>query len=788
MKNLIFTILFLFTSVLIIKAQQIQGTVENKEGKPLEFAQVRVPNSEYGSITDSLGQFTIQNIPPGSYKLEISLSLFVTKFIDVKVPNNKNKLSLGTITLDSDDTQLDEIVVVANRDNYVPRGLSGTIRLDEPLLEVPQNVQIINKQILHDRQITSMSDGIVANVSGATRLEHWGDSYTRINMRGSRLASFRDGMNVTSNWGPLTEDMSFVEAVEIIKGPAGFMMSNGEPSGIYNVVTKKPTGVQHGNVSFLFGSNDLYRGTLDLDGLADKKGKLLYRLNLMGQTRNSFRQYEFNKRYSIAPVVSYQLDDKTKLTAQYVFQYMKSSNTGSYYNFSANGYADLPYDFSLLEPGLSPTTVNDHSLTLNLVHEFNTNWKITAQGGYFNYKKEGESMWYGKVLQNGDMIRSVSIGDAINEMKFGQVFVNGTMETGIVKHRILAGLDMGDKHFWGDWSQKHDLDIIGSYNIYDTNYKPGNPYNGYPKFDRSRSIKERANNTQITQSYTGIYVQDELGFLQDRLRLTLAGRYTWVKDASYGTTKTDENHFSPRIGLSFSIDDFTSVYALHDQTFSPQMGLLRNGDKVKPITGNNWELGVKRSWFGGRWNTSISVYQILKNNETTADPDNTPSESYLVQVGQSKAKGVEIDLVGEIVKGLNIIANYAYTDYKVSKSIDPNRPVGMRLPGYAKHDFNVWLKYNFSQGILDGFNISVGQSALLDRSTWGGVLENGKSSLPDYFRFDAGLGWTNGNLNIILSVNNLANKYLYSGSVSGGVYYWQSEAKRNFKLGLSYNF
>ena len=148
--------------------------------------------------------------------------------------------------MESSTQELGEIVVTGNGSKYNSRDISNTIRLGEPLIKIPQNVQIVNSQIMADQQITSMSDGIIRNVSGVSKLEHWGDSYTRVNMRGSRAAAFREGMNVTSSWGPLTEDMSYVDRVEFIKGPAGFMMSNGEPSGIYNVVTKKPTGQTKG--------------------------------------------------------------------------------------------------------------------------------------------------------------------------------------------------------------------------------------------------------------------------------------------------------------------------------------------------------------------------------------------------------------------------------------------------------------------------------------------------------------------------------------------------------------
>ncbi|KAF5279852.1 hypothetical protein FQR65_LT15214 [Abscondita terminalis] len=70
-------------------------------------------------------------------------------------------------------------------------------------------------------------------------------------MRGSQIQAFRNGMNVVSSfWSPLSEDMSTVERIEFVKGPAGFMMSSGDPAGIYNVVTKKPTAENKGEVDY----------------------------------------------------------------------------------------------------------------------------------------------------------------------------------------------------------------------------------------------------------------------------------------------------------------------------------------------------------------------------------------------------------------------------------------------------------------------------------------------------------------------------------------------------------
>ena len=193
---------------------------------------------------------------------------------------------------------------------YVEKEGSSSLRLDEELIKIPQNVSIITNRALEDQQVTTLSDGVLRNVAGAQRLEHWGDMYTRVNMRGSRAAAFLNGVNVTSNWGPLSEDMSFVDHIEFIKGPSGFLMSNGEPSGIYNIVTKKPTGKKlNGTARVTLGSYNMYRGETDID--TKITDKVAFRLNLMAQNKNSFRDYEFNNRYIINPSLKVMLSDRT---------------------------------------------------------------------------------------------------------------------------------------------------------------------------------------------------------------------------------------------------------------------------------------------------------------------------------------------------------------------------------------------------------------------------------------------------------------------------------------------
>ncbi|QHS59114.1 TonB-dependent receptor [Chitinophaga agri] len=794
MKKLLPVFFMLFLSLNILAQQQhgsLSGVVTTKNGSPVAYVTVALKGTSYGASTTDKGYFRINRINPGTYTVVVTAVNINQQEKQITLTAGQNETV--NFELDLSNTQLKEVMVNARNNSVKMDNPSQSLRLQEPLIEVAQNIQVISGQSIKEQQIISMSDGIIRNVSGAVRLEHWGDLYTNVSMRGSQVQAFRNGFNVVSSyWGPLTEDMSFVDHIEFVKGPAGFMLSNGDPSGLYNVVTKKPTGQTKNEFSYTVGSFNLNRATLDMDGKLSKDGKLLYRLNLSGQNKGSFRANEYNDRYSIAPVLSYQLDDKTKITAEYVYQRANMSDVGSYYVFSPFGYASLPRDFSMLPSGLPATKINDHSLTINLQHQINDNWKLTAQAAYYNYSQNGTSMWVDSVEADGRYYRNAGIWEAKSKMSLGQLFLNGKVTTGPVVHKMLAGIDLGDKRYVADYAQTHSLDT-GSAPFDPKAPNLDNPANGYPVYDRTLSLEARAANGYglINSNYTSLYLQDELGFFDNSVRLTLAGRYTYVKQSNFGATQK-ANHFTPRLGLSVYIDDYTSVYGLYDQAFTPQSGRVSVG-KLKPLTGNNIEFGIKRDWLEGKWNTTVAVYRILKENELTADPNAPANAGLSIVFGQRRAQGVELDIRGELLPGFDVTANYALTEAKVSKvnpgvSESTGIKVGDIVPGYSKHVANAWLSYKLRTGVLRGAGIAGGFTYQAGRQT--DTWSVGLQKLPNYFKLDGGLFWEGSKMRITANVLNITDKYLYSGSYYAalGAYYWQAEPPRNYRLSVSYKF
>lgn len=784
MKKTTATLLLLVAFFVNVSAQQPGGTIKGNittiDNKPAEFVSVTIKGTSKGAVSDKNGNYNILNVKQGSHTLVASLTGLKTQVKKIEVKSGET--ATADFTLEENVSELQTVLVTSNPGKYVTDYPSISLRLKTPLIEVPQNIQVITKQTLQDQQIFNMQEGVIRNVSGATRSEHW-ETYSRIVMRGARIAAFRNGMNVQETWGPLNEDMSMVERIEFVKGPAGFMLASGEPSGFYNVVTKKPTGITKSELGMTVGSYGTYRGTLDFDGVLSKDSKIQYRLNLMGQMKGSQRNFEFSNRTAIAPVIKFQINPRTSFTVEYTHQYVSMSPIGSNYIYSPNKLGDLPVSFTTLEANMKPTKITDQSLFATFSHSINDNWKFTGQLAYMHFSQQGFSLWPSGF--NGDtLLRAMSNWDILGQTRVGQFFVNGDVKTGTIKHRILAGVDMGDKDFYHDWSQGGAINGSQGFNVYNPVYGTV-PASAYPVFDRSLSVKERG--VHYNNLYTAVYLQDELRFFSDKLRVTLAGRYTTTGDEDPYSGKIDADKVTPRVGLSYSVNSNTSVYAVYDESFIPQAGATFEGKKFDPVTGSNKEIGLKREWLGGRWTASVAAYQITKNNVLAPDPVN---QYFSVQLGQTKTQGVEVDVRGEVLPGLNVTMNYAYTDAKVTKDTE-EKQVDRQVPGTDKQIANVWLSYRFQSGAVKGLGLSFGASHAAGRTAWYGEYDRSLDpTMPNYTRFDAAASYQIGKFGIALNVNNLFNANIISGAYYSwsNFYYWQAEAYRNSRLSITYKF
>ncbi|MFK6999662.1 TonB-dependent siderophore receptor [Flavobacterium oreochromis] len=668
-----------------------------------------------------------------------------------------------------------EIAISGTANKFASNKVSSSLRLKTEISKIPQNIQIVTNELLKNQNITTMMENVTRNISGAQMNEHFGN-YANINMRGFKLPSFRNGMNIDIGYGPLATDLSMVENIEFVKGPSGFMTSAGAPSGIYNVVTKKPTKKPVNEVSFSGGSFNFYRASLDLGGALTENGKLQYRFNSMYQYSETNRQFENNSRYSIVPSFKYEFNDNTSITTEFTYQKAKQMLSASYvFTPAEKGLGSLDRDISHIDQNYPSSDIEEVNLFIDFNHNFNTKWSINSQYMIMQYKQLGYTNWVYAIHPLGYTQRMLNNFDtkALNEL--AQIYLNGEVTFLGITHKLLSGIDYKKLNSKYDWSHIATYDPI-PFNLFQPSY--GNAV--YPKFDRNLELTNIGSGTE----YTSVYAQDEIWLLNNKLRVTLAGRYFNGKTNDDYKNEITIKKIIPRAGISFDLTKNFTLYSQYDNSIIPNYGTNRTGKTFDPEYANNIEAGFKKSFLKDKLKTTISAYQITKKNVLVTDPYDINNK---LQIGKVRSEGLEFDIQGQLSPQLNIVLNYAFTEVKTIEDTNPLN-IGKRIEGHSKHTTNGWINYNFKEeSIFKGFGTMLGYQYLVDRSTSNWGMDN-KTILPDYLRVDTGINWRYRGLNIALNVNNLFNKYLYSGGIAGTIAYWQSEPGRNWRAMITYKF
>ena len=794
MKN---TILLIFIVVFgigfaIAQTGSISGEVVAKGNNPIPNVNISIVGTGQGTTTNDRGNYIINNLGAGNYVLEFSYLGYYS--VTQKVIVSPGEITNLNITMLQKQESLNEVIVEGKRSIFTVREPSESLRLKTELIKLPQNIQVIGNPLLQDQQVTTIMEGAIRNVSGVTMREHWGH-FASVFMRGFRIPAFRNGFNFADTWGPLAEDMNNVERIEFVKGPAGFTISAGEPGGFYNVVTKKPTESFIASVNTMAGSFDFYRGALDVGGKLSENGKLLGRFNAAYQTSDTHRDNEQSIRYAINPSITYNISDRTSLNAEMNINEAEVF-IGTAYVFApaSRGFGSLDRDFRFVDTNYPESDIQEMTFFGTFNHEFSDNWSITGKFSYLRYDQVGNSAWVfdpdgpdgplGPVNENGDVFRYSSIWDALSVGKYVQAYTNVTFNTAGVQHKLLGAFDFTEKEYWADFSQFAPVDTTAPFNIFNPVYGNGTPAD----FDRSISLRSRPGNFNYGFRNRSVYVQDEIGFFEGRARLTLAARYTNITTFELNQ---DDDKFTPRVGLSVDILPTLTAYGLYDQSFIPQSALgTDDGIDAFAITdpeeASDLEGGLKKSFFDGKLRTTLGAYLITKENIVVADP-RFPNGNFSILLGEVQSKGIEFDLQGQLTPELNVVLNYANTNVEITEDSNPDN-VGNRVAGHARHMTNGWFNYVFNQRTaLKGFAASLGYQYQIDRSTWNWGAEN-ESQLPDYFRLDGAVSWRNNNIRVQFNVNNILNKYLFSGSDFADFIYWQSEPGINGRLGITYTF
>ncbi|MCC5621782.1 TonB-dependent siderophore receptor [Nostoc sp. CHAB 5715] len=652
-----------------------------------------------------------------------------------------------------------ELVVTGEQDGYRVRDSSTATKTDTPLRDIPQSIQVVPQEVLRDQNVTRLGDAIKnipgANQSGSAITDRDQSFYSR----GFQLSDFngsylRDGLQ--DIYGGQILDLSNIERVEALRGPASVLYGRGTPGGVVNIVTEQPLRDPFYAIDATIGSFDFYRGAIDLSGPLNDSKTVLYRLNVAYQDRNTFVDRFEESQFFIAPVVSLAIGDRTRLTLE-----------GDYMDSRGSFFEGLPAVGTVLPnpngriPRNRNTSEADLDRTLGRVgyrleHQFSDNWSLQSafRASFFEYKQDTIFPTGNLNSDNRTLDRArdgfISSSQAYNLA----TYVTGRFSTGAVAHQLVFGVDLSrrdDIRNQGFGGTASPIDVF-------------NPVYGQPTGSLTLNF-----NTITLRDALGIYIQDQVT-LAENLKLLLSGRFDLFEQTNQdflANTRTSQSGdaFSPRVGIVYQPIPPISLYASYSRSFTPTSGRSFENRQFQPGRGTQYEVGVKAD-LNDRLSATLALYDLTRTNVLTADTrPGVPPGLFSIQTGEERSRGVELGVQGEILPGWNIIAGYAYTDARITQ--DNRLPVGDRLTSVPENTVNLWTTYEIQQGTWRGLGVGLGLFFVGERQV---DLPN-TLQLPSYLRTDAAIFYNRGRFRAALNFRNLFDTTYFEAFSSSRIFY-----------------
>jgi len=577
-------------------------------------------------------------------------------------------------------------------------------KTDTRMDEIPASVSVITREDMDRRGVETLNDAM-SYTPGIRIIDYpGGQGNSQLYLRGFRTLNFageyHDGLRGGFNGYDNDIELYGVEQVDFLRGPASVLYGQGEPGGLLNLTTKRPTRDAVNEVQMQVGNFEHFQGAFDVGGSTNENGDLLYRI--VGLARRSGTQFEHipDDREYFAPSITWNASDDTSVTL--LTSYLHKKGGGAEQSFPASGTIDdnpngsIDHDLFLGEPDHNDSDVSNLATTVIIDHRFNETFAMHSATRYLYADAEYSTVGSRSGTLTGD--RLLSRNSQYREQEAHQILTDNnvevTLDTGPVFHTILGGVDYAaytrsETRFNGN---NTTLDVF-------------NPSYGTPiSIGTTPSV-----DTRLTIQQVGLYGQEQAQIGD----LTLTGnlRYDQVKSNSKNkrngtTTKLSDSALTWRGGAIYAFNSGVSPYASYSTSFFPQVAAPAfDGTSFDPTEGEEYEVGVKYEPRGYNSSVTASVFHITQTNVLSADPSHT---GYFLAAGEVVSKGLELEGRIDLADGLYTKGSYTYTDAVITKDTSQIGVKGNQMVAVPKHQGSVWLDYTLQGGPLSGLGLGGG--------------------------------------------------------------------------------
>lgn len=672
---------------------------------------------------------------------------------------------------DTDSSILPTISIQAQKIDhpYVAQNAASLLKSDAPLFETAQAVSVVTREQLDQKQATTLAEainGIAGVVSGQRGRRGWDD----FNIRGQSANNqiFIDGLR-TSARSAVAVDLSGIDQVQVLKGPASVNFGQVAPGGLVNLVTKRPEAENFSRTDLSYGSYDFKQATFDLNYAPQNTEKGAFRLTGRYADQDDPVDYVYFKNLYISPTYNFDLGEHADLSVIASYQhreYQRYQGAPLVGTLLPSSLGKIDSSFFSGDPASDPYKADVYRAGWNFKYDFGNELvfrqnaavqKTEMNGGFISLQAGGTETAVKRRLEVQDWdYTNYTIDQNLQK----------TFQFGQITHELLLGFDV--------MQEKRET-------LADRcNFASINPFQ--PHYNQGCITALSLNSHSITELQDmGLYARNRID-LGDQWIINLSGRYDWAKSSSENVlkgTKTDpqdDQAFTGNASVMYLANQFVAPYISYATSFIPNIGTDKNDALFEPEKGKQYEIGMKFQSADQQIQGALSWFDLRRQNVLVNDPTDI---NYQITEGEQTTQGIEAEVNAALSDRWTSSVAYAYTyDSKTTKSTELTA-IGERLENTPEHTYSLMTRYR-PQGVL-GWYVGAGITGASATELAGLNVE-----LPAYTIYNADAGYDTEHWGAQLSIRNLFDKNYYSGVIDNRVVAFGNPRQVNFAVKFKY--
>lgn len=400
-----------------------------------------------------------------------------------------------------------------------------------------------------------------------------------------------------------------VAAAQLIKGASTAttgMDPEGSAGASMNIETKRATDEDINKIGFGWYSNNRLQETFDFGRRFGANKEWGVRVSGKYRDGDTARKDYDELAKEVAIGADYN-GDKLRVGVDYMIN-KRDTNGGRARLQDMQNLAftvpSAPNGKTNLNPHWIGQTTQDETIMGTFEYDLPFNMMVSGGLGHMESRYDGAFGQITNIQQNGKFnVTGIRGMDFRSRTTSGNLKLQGEIETGSVLQNWNIAYDSVVRQRDHDNSSATNGRVTGG-SIYSPTFGRLTP----TTFNLS-PVKQ---NTDSKLTARSLALADTLGFIDNTVRLTLGGRFQWIKQLDKTTAKeVKADRFSPMVTLAYVANPNTVFYSNYLEDLEPVNVDQDTGEMNNPRVSKQIEVGVRKNW-NDAFTTTLSAYEIRR--------------------------------------------------------------------------------------------------------------------------------------------------------------------------------